>query len=72
MDQSYGTPDYGTPIPPYEEQPAKKSNTQTIIIVVVLILLVCCCCLISVLGFLWFFGDQLMEQVSSLVGLLPV
>jgi flagellar basal body-associated protein FliL len=72
MDQNYGTPDYGTPIPPYEEQPAKKSNTQMIIIIVVLVLVVCCCCLISSVGFMWFFGDQLVEQFSSLQGILPL
>ena len=72
MDQSYGTPDYGTPIPPYEELPAKKSNTQLIVIIVVLVLLVCCCCLISSVGFMWFFGDQFMEQFSSFLSFLPV
>jgi len=72
MDQSYGTPDYGTPIPPYEEQPAKKSNTQLIFIIVILVVLVCCCCSISVLGFLWFYGDKMVEQFSSLISFLPV
>jgi small neutral amino acid transporter SnatA (MarC family) len=72
MDQSYGTPDYGTPIPPYEEQPAKKSNTQMIIIIVVLVVLVCCCCLISSLGFLWYFGDSIVNQFTSFLGFLPV
>ena len=67
MDQSYGTP-----IPPYEEQPPKKSNTQMIIIIVVLVVLVCCCCLASILGFLWFYGDQLVEQFSFLPVFLPV
>jgi hypothetical protein len=72
MDQSYGTPDYGTPIPPYEEQPAKKSNTQLIIIIVILVVVVCCCCLISTLGFLWYFGDEIVKQFSSFLGFLPI
>jgi len=72
MDQSYGTPDYGAPIPPYEEEQPKKSNTQLIIIVVVLVVLICCCCLISSLGFFWSFGDQLIEQLSLLPGYLTL
>jgi len=72
MDQSYGTPDYGTPIPPYEEEQPKKSNTQMILIIVVLLVLVCCCCLVSSLGFLWYFGDQLIEQLSTIIGYFPL
>ena len=56
--------DFGTSLPPLEEQPQKKNNTLIIIVVVVLVLL-CCCCLVIAGGtaFLWNFGDQLIQSL---------
>jgi len=65
--------DYGTPIPPLEDQPPKKSNTTLIIIIVVLVLLCCCCVLLAAaVAGMWNYGDQLfgitwLPQLVSIV-----
>jgi len=63
--------EFGPPVPPLEEAPAKKSNTTLIIVIVVLVVL-CCCCVVfgSSLSWLWFNGDQLIEDFMFLPQLI--
>jgi len=58
--------DYGTPIPPLEEEPEKKSNVTLIIIIVAVVLLCCCCITIAgLVGWLWFYGDELVNSIPG-------
>jgi len=67
------TIDYGTPIPPIEEQPQKKSNTWLIVIIVILVVF-CCCCVggAATIAFLWNYGDKLFGTGGMLLPYLLV
>jgi len=54
-------------LPPFEEEPQKKNNT-TLIIVIIVLLVLCCCCVVfgGALSWLWFNGDQFLEEIMLL------
>jgi hypothetical protein len=64
MTEDYG-PTLEAPLPPLEEEP-KKNNTSLLIIIIVVVLLLCCCCVVlgGGLTWLWFNGDQLLNDLG--------
>lgn len=43
--------------------PPQSNNQRTIIIIIVALVLLCCCCA-AILAFGWFYGDQIVKQLS--------
>jgi len=61
--------DFGTPIPSMEEP--KRNNTITIVIVVVALIFLCCCiATVSVVWYLWNYGDQIFGITYQALQLL--